>query len=96
MTQQQLPVKDLLSLCHLPYRKGQCTLKKSTTRELLWSQLDQLRTLSKAPGQLIAPPSGRVFTTLLSIADRSKLLKTQKKLESFPSSGNGWDMIVKP
>lgn len=43
-------------------------------------------------GSRAASPSGEVFATLLSIADRSKLLKIQRKLECFLSSRNGWSM----
>lgn len=35
MRQQQLPVKDSLPLCHLPYRKGKCTLKNSATKGIV-------------------------------------------------------------
>lgn len=53
--------------------KASVRYKKQPPSELLWSQLDQLRTLSTAPGQLTAPPAGKGFTTVLSIVDQSQV-----------------------
>lgn len=68
---------SLLKIYHLYViyhtEKASVHYKKQSSSILLQSQLDQLRTLSTAPGETAGPLAGKDFMAVLSIADLSQV-----------------------